>query len=128
MPPPCVRNAVYRPCEQLSQPAQDAEELVLVSGAVAYDAGNLFRLTTVMRSLACGAVVGLNPADVERMSLDAQTPVTVQSANGALALTVQVDERVQPGTAWIPESLPGAPVGALQNGRDVEYVRITTRN
>ncbi len=121
-------DAVYRPCEQLSQPAQDAEEFVLVGGAVAYDAGNLFRLTTVMRSLARGAVVGLNPADVERMSLDAQTPVTVQSANGALALTVQVDERVQPGTAWIPESLPGAPVGALQNGRDVEYVRITTCN
>jgi hypothetical protein len=41
-----------------------------------------------------------------------------------LELTVKFDVTVKPGTAWIPESLPGAPVGALLNGSIVANVFI----
>ena len=32
--------------------------------------------------------------------------------------------QIQPGTVWIPESLPGKPVGALLNGSQVAAVNI----
>jgi NADH-quinone oxidoreductase subunit G len=117
----------YRSCEQFEQPDAADDELLLVGGTVAYDAGNLFSLTTVMRNQARGAVVGLNPDDAARLDLPHQAEVMVQSDSGELALAVQIDERVRPGTVWIPESLPDAPVGALLNGRAVERVRIFAR-
>ena len=30
-----------------------------------------------------------------------------------------MDAQVQPGTLWIPESLPGAPLGTLFNGSEL---------
>jgi anaerobic selenocysteine-containing dehydrogenase len=50
--------------------------------------------------------------------------VKVTNRHGELRLAAKVDSQVRQGTIWIPESLPGAPVGALLNGRAVEYVRV----
>ena len=50
--------------------------------------------------------------------------VHVRSAHGELTLVVKIEAQVQPGTAWSPESLPGAPVGALLNGSDVAHVKV----
>jgi hypothetical protein len=48
----------------------------------------------------------------------------VRTEHGAITLAARFDTQVQPGTAWIPESLPGAPVGALLNGSDHTLVTI----
>jgi len=46
-------------------------------------------------------------------------PVVVRNAYGQLTLNAKVDAQVQPGTLWIPESLPGAPLGTLFNGSEL---------
>jgi anaerobic selenocysteine-containing dehydrogenase len=118
------RQATYTKAEQTPLPATAGEELALVTGAVTYDGGTMFYQGAVMPRLAFPAAVVLNPADAERLHLVEGATVTVQNTNGQLTLATRIDAQIQPGTAWIPESLPGAPVGALFNGRDVETVKI----
>ncbi len=98
--------------------------LTLMSGTVLYDGGNLFGLTKQMKNMAFGAEVRLNPADGEKLGAANGESVTVRSDAGALTLTVKLDATVKPGVAWIPESLPGAPVGALLNGSAIANVLI----
>ncbi|MEZ4609531.1 MAG: hypothetical protein R2838_04615 [Caldilineaceae bacterium] len=38
-------------------------------------------------------------------------------------VNVVYNEQVQPGTVWLPESMAGAPLAALQNGRAAVVVR-----
>jgi predicted molibdopterin-dependent oxidoreductase YjgC len=120
-------QAAYRQAEQPELESTPEYPLALVTGTVSYDGGTLFWLTQQMRNMAFGPVVSLHPSDAEQLGLDHGAPVTVQSAHGELALQVKVNSGVKPGTAWIPESLPGAPVGALLNGRDVERVQVQAR-
>jgi anaerobic selenocysteine-containing dehydrogenase len=87
----------------------------------------MFWITEPLRKMAPGPVVALNPADAQRLALEAGAAVTVSSPEGSLPLTVAIDESVNPGTAWIPESLPGAPVGALLNGSANQRVRVELR-
>ena len=96
----------------------------LVSGTVLYDGGDLFGLTKQMKNMAFGAEVRLHPADGEKLGAAEGETVTVRSNYGALNLAVKLDATVKPGVAWIPESLPGAPVGALLNGSAVTTVTI----
>ena len=96
----------------------------LIGGTVLYDGGNLFTQTTRMKDMSFGAMVHLNPADGETLGVDDGAEVTVRSDHGALKLAVKLDATVKPGAAWIPESLPGAPVGALLNGSAVTTVTI----
>jgi len=77
-----------------------------------------------MRAMAFGAQAGLHPADAEKMGIVDGATVQVQNKHGALTLTAKVDAQVKSGTVWIPESLPGAAVGTLLNGRVVEHVRV----
>jgi predicted molibdopterin-dependent oxidoreductase YjgC len=108
-------------------PDNDEYPLSLVTGTVLYDGGTLFSLTEEMHGMAHGATVTLNPADAAAIGVDAGSPVTVQSEQGDLALIAAVDAQVQTGTAWIPESLPGAPVGALLNGSYTQKVKVERR-
>ena len=108
-------------------PDNDEYPLSLVTGTVLYDGGTLFSLTEEMHGMAHGATVTLNPADAAAIGVDAGSPVTVQSEQGDLALIAAVDAQVQTGTAWIPESLPGAPVGALLNGSHTQQVKVERR-
>jgi NADH-quinone oxidoreductase subunit G len=98
--------------------------LMLMSGTVLYDGGNLFGLTKQMKNMAFGAEVRLNPMDGEKLGAADGATVTVRSDYGALTLAVKLDAAIKPGVAWIPESLPGAPVGALLNGGAVAKVSI----
>jgi NADH-quinone oxidoreductase subunit G len=98
--------------------------LMLMSGSVLYDGGNLFGLTKQMKNMAFGAEVRLNPADGEKLGAADGATVTVRSDYGALTLAIKLDATVKPGVAWIPESLPGAPVGALLNGSAIANVLI----
>ena len=43
--------------------------------------------------------------------------VTVSSPFGKVTLTACADERVEPGTAWVPYNLPGLPAETLGAGR-----------
>ena len=106
----------------------DAEyPLSLVAGTVLFDGGTLFGLTDQMHGMAHGATVTLNPADAAELGLDAGSAVTVRSEQGSLDVTLAVDAQVQTGSAWIPESLPGAPVGALLNGSFTQWVKVERR-
>ncbi|MCB0044401.1 MAG: NADH-quinone oxidoreductase subunit NuoG [Caldilineaceae bacterium] len=115
----------YRRCRQDDLPAAGEGELALVTGTVAYDGGTLFRLTQAMRDMIHAAAVTLNPDDAAQAGVKDNDAVLVRSAHGELRLRAAVSEEIEPGTAWIPESLPGAPVGALLNGREQEFVTIT---
>ena len=98
--------------------------LVLVTGTVLYDGGTLFSVTEKLGGVTVGPVVGLSAADEAKLELAEGAAVTVSSPEGSLALQVRISEQVQPGSAWIPESLPGAPVGALLNGSVVQRVKV----
>jgi predicted molibdopterin-dependent oxidoreductase YjgC len=114
---------VYREAEQRLVSTEN-QPYALVSGTVLFDGGNLFHLTTKMQEMAFGAKVGINPEDAAKLKVADGATVKVANRNGELKLTAKLDTQVQQGTIWIPESLPGAPVGALLNGRAVEYVRV----
>ena len=118
-----------RTSERMPEFAADNAEypLNLVTGTVLYDGGTLFSLTDQMHGMAHGATVTLNPVDAAEFGLDPGSAVTVQSEQGQLDLTVGIDVQVQTGTAWIPESLPGAPVGALLNGSYIQRVKVEKR-
>jgi predicted molibdopterin-dependent oxidoreductase YjgC len=85
----------------------------LATGRVLFDGGTLLRQTDVAEKVAVAAAVSINPADASREKLAAGQVVTVSSAAGQLILPLLVDEAVQPGTLWVPYSLPGAPVETL---------------
>ncbi len=85
----------------------------LAAGRVLLDGGTLLRQTEVAGKVAVAAAVSINPADAGREKLAAGQVVTISSAAGQLTLPLLLDEAVQPGTLWIPYSLPGAPVETL---------------
>jgi len=104
--------------------SNDDQLLTLVSGTVLFDGGSLFRLTTEMQNIGFGPQVGLHPTDAKKLGVADGATVKVKNKHGELTMTAKVDSQVKSGTAWIPESLPGAPVGTLLNGRVVEHVRV----
>ncbi len=117
-------EASYQALEALEQPTISDNDLLLVTGAVTYDGGTMFYQGEIMPNLAFPSAVVLNPIDATRLEVEAGAPLTVRNANGTLQLAAKIDPQVQVGTAWIPESLPGAPVGTLLNGSDVTTVTI----
>ncbi|MBX3013422.1 MAG: NADH-quinone oxidoreductase subunit NuoG [Caldilineaceae bacterium] len=116
-------KATYREAAQRLV-TSDNQPFTLVSGTVLFDGGDLFQLTQQMHNLAFGAKVGINPADAQKLGVVEGALVKVTNRYGELRLAAKVDGQVKAGTLWIPESLPNAPVGALLNGRAVEYVRV----
>jgi predicted molibdopterin-dependent oxidoreductase YjgC len=116
--------AKLRKLEQGDLPTLSEQELILVSGAVTYDDGNMFRLTPQMRTYAFGNIAGINASDAAKFGIEDGTPIVVQSERGELTLNAKIHEQVLPGTLWIPESLAAAPVGTLLNGRAVTKVTV----
>jgi predicted molibdopterin-dependent oxidoreductase YjgC len=111
-----LRGAVA--LEKIEQPELPTAEqgLRLIGGAVLFDGGNLFHLTKQMQGLAASAAVALNPADVAGLGVAEGDRVTVRNSYGSVSVAVKIDPTVKAGSAWIPESSHGAPVGALVNG------------
>ena len=120
-------EASYQPAEQMELSASDAHPYTLVTGTVTYDGGTMFGLTGQMSDIAYGPIVGMNSTDAASLNLEDSAEVTVRSSHGELALQLVINDRIQAGTVWIPESLPGAPVGSLLNGSSVENVAVTAR-
>ena len=94
-------------------PGRDEYPYALVAGQVLFDYGTLMRQTEVTERVAAPVAVSINPADAAREKLAAGQPVSISSAVGQVVLPVRLDETVQPGTLWIPYSLPGAPAETL---------------
>jgi hypothetical protein len=70
-----------------------------------------------MQGVAAGAAVALNPADAARPGRGRRRPGDrAQHVTASITWRSSLDPTVKAGAAWIPESLPGAPVGALLNG------------
>jgi predicted molibdopterin-dependent oxidoreductase YjgC len=115
---------VYRQVRQKIAARSDDYPLSLVTGTVLFDGGTMFWITEELRRMAAAPVVAISPADAAQMNLADGVPVAVISPEGALDLMVAVNEQVKAGTAWIPQSLPGAPVGTLLNGNVSQRVRI----
>ena len=104
----------------------DGFPYTLVPGRVLYDGGTLFQQTEGAQAIASFVAVGINPADAATEKVADGQAVTVSSTNGQLVLAARLDEAVQPGTLWIPFSLPGAPVEALLDHASASArVRIT---
>jgi predicted molibdopterin-dependent oxidoreductase YjgC len=101
-----------------------AQELLLVSGRVTYDDGNLFRLTPEMSNYAFGRNAGLHAEDAAKLGLSDGAAIVVKSDRGEVTLNAKIHDQVMPGTIWIPESLLGAPVGALTNGSAATTVSV----
>jgi anaerobic selenocysteine-containing dehydrogenase len=96
----------------------------LATGRVLFDGGTLLRQTEVAEKVAGPVAVSINPGDAAREKLAQGQLATVSSAGGQLTLAVHLDEAVQPGTLWIPYSLPGAPVEALLAGATAGGARV----
>jgi anaerobic selenocysteine-containing dehydrogenase len=79
-----------------------------------------------IRHLIPEPFVALNPSDLARSGLIEGAAVTVSSAQGAVDLLLKADATVQPGTAWVPARLAGAPAEGLGAGLG-EPVAVTIR-
>lgn len=102
----------------------DGFPYALVTGHVLFDGGTLVRLTEQAAGVRIPVAAGINPRDAARERLKDGEQVIIASVNGRLSLPVRLDERVRPGTIWIPHSLPGAPVEALLTGSDGVGTRV----
>ena len=98
---------------QPAAPGSEGFPYFLVTGQVLYDGGTLFQQTEGAQAIASTVAVSIHPADAAKEKLSDGQPVIVSSTSGQLALTAKLDQAVQPGTLWIPYSLPGAPVETL---------------
>jgi predicted molibdopterin-dependent oxidoreductase YjgC len=116
--------AQLRKLEQAAAPSLSEQELLLVSGSVTYDDGNMFRLTPQMRNYAFGRNAGISPSDAAKFGIEEGTPISVQNERGELTLNAKINEQVLPGTIWIPESIASAPVGSLLDGSAVTKVTV----
>ncbi len=96
----------------------DAEfPLVLTTGRLLehWHTGSMTRRATKLDALEPEAIVGLNPRDMEQMSLKAGDVVTVTTRRGALTLKARRDRDVSPGMVFIPFAFAEAPANMLTN-------------
>jgi len=70
-----------------------------------------------VRRLSPAPFVALNPAQSAKAGLSEGDRVTVSSEHGTASLLLKTDAAVQPGTAWVPAKLAGAPAEGLGAGR-----------
>lgn len=116
------KSAAIQPIESLPAAAA-GDGLDVVGGTVLYDAGTLFAATPQLATIAHGAHLGIHPDDAAKYGVQEGTLMAVRSDSGELLLAARFDNALRPGTIWIPESLPGQPLGALLG--DAETVRVT---
>ena len=94
--------------------APAAGSYLLVSSPVLWDGDTLMRHgADQVRKLAPVPFVALNPADLAAAGLIEGPIVTVASPARSVVLPLRTDAAVQPGTAWIPYGLTGAPAETL---------------
>jgi NADH-quinone oxidoreductase subunit G len=116
-------NAVARPARRV-EPVEIAPIAVpaagsylLVSSPVLWDGGTLMAHgAEQVRKRMVAPFIALNPADLAAAGLIEGPIVTVTSPRAHVVLPLRADASVQPGTAWIPSGLTGAPAEMLGAG------------
>ncbi len=93
-------------------------EFLLVSSPLFWDASLFMQYAAdQVRQLIPAPFVALNPADLATAKLAEGSQMTLTSPHGSVILTLKADASVQPGTVWIPATLPGLPAETLGGGR-----------
>jgi predicted molibdopterin-dependent oxidoreductase YjgC len=94
--------------------APAAGSYLLVSGPVLWDGGTLMAQgAEQVRKRMVAPFIALNPADLAAAGLVEGPIVTVTSPRASVVLPLRADASVQPGTAWVPANLTGAPAEML---------------
>ena len=105
------------PVEIAAIAAPAAGSYLLVSSPVLWDGGALMAHgAEQVRKRMVAPFVALNPADLAAAGLLEGPIVTVTSLHAHVVLPLRADASVQPGTAWIPSGLTGAPAEMLGAG------------
>jgi anaerobic selenocysteine-containing dehydrogenase len=100
--------------EVSSTPAPADGSFWLVSGPLLWDSSTFMEhAAEEVRTLIPAPFVALSPADFSAAGLTEGDEVTVSSEFGSVRLIARADESVQPGTAWTPAGLAGAPAETL---------------
>ena len=94
------------------RPANDAYSLRLIAARRMYDDGVALRHSPACAGLGRSIAVRLNPADFDKLGVDAGTVVKVGSNRGHILVPVAVDGGVPAGSAAIPFSVNGRAGGA----------------
>ena len=94
-----------------------ADSYLLVSSPVLWDGGTLMAHgAEQVRKRMAAPFIALHPADLAAAGLLEGPIVTVTSPRASVVLPLRADASVQPGTAWIPSGLTGAPAEMLGAG------------
>jgi formylmethanofuran dehydrogenase subunit D len=97
--------------------APAAGSYLLVSSPVLWDGGSLMAHgAEQVRKRMAAPFIALHPADLAAADLIEGPIVTVTSSRASVVLPLRADASVQPGTAWIPSGLTGAPAEMLGAG------------
>ena len=102
------------PVEIAAIAAPVADSYLLVSSPVLWDGGTLMAHgAEQVRHRMAAPFIALHPADLAAAGLLEGPIVTVTSSRASVVLPLRADASVQPGTAWIPSGLTGAPAEML---------------
>ena len=85
----------------------------LVVSRKLYDQAMGTAMSPSLAGLAAGAMVHLNPLDLERVGVVDGAQAKVSSAKGTVVLRAVADSTVLRGTAWVPFNQPGTNIGEL---------------
>ncbi|MEX2658695.1 MAG: NADH-quinone oxidoreductase subunit NuoG [Acidimicrobiales bacterium] len=108
-------------------PPVDSYSLRLVSGRKLYDAGTFVSHAPSLVTLAPGANLRVNPADLDRLGVTTGTRVRVTSSRTSLVLVADADLGVPKGTAGLWFNQPGQGAADLIDVRGpVTDVRVET--
>ena len=124
---PCEGGPAGREAEaEAEEPPPDG--FLLVATRTMYDDGVMLRHCPSSRGLARAATARINPADTDRIGIDAGTAVRVVSDFGHIEATLTTDAGVPAGSLRVDWLAPGAPANALiAAATDVTVVSVEAR-
>ena len=86
--------------------------------------GTMTRRATVLDTLAPQPIVEIHPEDLEKLGVKSGEHVTVSSRRGSITLSALADEKVSPGSVFIPFHFREAAVNLLTTDELDPYAKI----
>ncbi len=96
-------------------PQPDSYSLRLITGRVLYDQGSIVQASSSLAKLARPASVRLHSGEIERHAMHPGDVIRVVSQTGELALTIEVDDHLPRGVAFVPWNLADRGANTLIN-------------
>jgi NADH-quinone oxidoreductase subunit G len=106
--------------------APDGYALRLVVGRRLYDGGATVAHGPSLAPLAPGLALGVNPADLERLGVEAGGDVRITTARGSGTITVVADPGVPRGVGRLPHHQPGDDLDLIDVALPVTDARLET--